>query len=317
MTRARKFLVFDCPDVGLANRLRAYVGLRALADVWSTDLYLHWPISSACDAAFESLFESANINMISARDVTRLARHRNAIVVRSADWFGRIWESYGRTTVSRAVFASAVAQAMGSLRPITAIRDRVEQHASKWQLQSATGFHIRHTDNLESYAYWAEQRRLHFKIERISTLEGFARKLDQTCVGHRCFLATDNAEVERAFLASRTAKIVTLANKFGAKNKVPALRTTPVETALCELLLLARCRRIIGTYYSSFSKFAAILGGAEYLEIRGRRAVRNRGVDRMQYDLGVGQPPRSRFRRWSRHSDSSSDPSPCRENGAS
>jgi hypothetical protein len=39
-------------------------------------------------------------------------------------------------------------------------------------------------------------------------------------------------------------------------------RTTSIGDALIDLMLLARCREIVGTYYSSFSEVSALIGDA-------------------------------------------------------
>jgi hypothetical protein len=44
-------------------------------------------------------------------------------------------------------------------------------------------------------------------------------------------------------------------------------RTTEIDIALADLILLGRFREVVGTCYSSFSKLSALLGNLPYSEI--------------------------------------------------
>ena len=66
---------------------------------------------------------------------------------------------------------------------------------------------------------------------------------------------------------------------------VKTWRTTDVSDALVEMLLLARCQHIIGTYYSSFSQVAALLGGIRLDRMEGVNAVENGFIHRLLADV--------------------------------
>ena len=76
------------------------------------------------------------------------------------------------------------------------------------------------------------------------------------------FLATDCAETEERFRGSYGAALVT----NPAKRFVPSVLGQPKDNqydAVIDLFTLARTQRILGTYFSTFSMVAAVLGGIE------------------------------------------------------
>jgi hypothetical protein len=54
-----------------------------------------------------------------------------------------------------------------------------------------------------------------------------------------------------------------------------------MEVALSEMWLLGRCHQVVGTYYSSFSKFSAIWGRVPYFEVIGDQIKRSKFIDRL------------------------------------
>ncbi|MDE6272023.1 MAG: hypothetical protein K2M31_03345 [Muribaculaceae bacterium] len=106
------------------------------------------------------------------------------------------------------------------------------------------GMHIRQTDN-------------HLSIAN-SPIEVFERKIEDLLTENpkvRIFLATDSQEVKTRF-----------GIKFGDAiryNRRPAERSTPegMLDAAAEMLILSRSKGIFGSYWSSYSEAAAIIGG--------------------------------------------------------
>lgn len=75
-------------------------------------------------------------------------------------------------------------------------------------------------------------------------------------------LATDDPAIEYA-IKERFPDRVVVRPKVFARDKAAGVRD-----ALVDLLLLSRCRRILGSHWSSFSETAAEIGGID-LEIVG------------------------------------------------
>ena len=120
------------------------------------------------------------------------------------------------------------------------------------------GVHIRRTDHGPSI--------------RESTTESFIREMDRElkCAEGRCrfFLASD----------SREAKIEMIEH-FGPElivtRDVGLERSTEdgIKDAFIDLINLSCCKKVLGSYYSSFSEVAAAMGGIPLVECRSTEGV--------------------------------------------
>ena len=140
-------------------------------------------------------------------------------------------------------FYPVSAQAYRSLfHPVPTIRDAADKLLATLGTD-AVGFHIRRTDNTVAIAS--------------SPVETFLTRATtelSTSPGRKIYLATDDDTVKDLFHNRFPEKIVTTADT--------ADRTTPtgMAHALTEMLVLAGCTRIVGSYYSSYSEAAALIG---------------------------------------------------------
>lgn len=110
------------------------------------------------------------------------------------------------------------------------------------------GLHIRRTDNLRSID--------------VSPTSLFIRRIEQLLEEEpatRFFLATDSM-VERDLLLSAFGF-----ERFVVPAYTPGRKTVAdIRRALAEMYLLSRCDFVIGSFWSSFSKVAASLGGKTF-----------------------------------------------------
>ena len=285
-------VVYWARYAGLANRLRALVGYKALADLLECPFYLCWENNAHCPAAFEELFVPHGIEVI-PRD--RIAAHRSAggIVGDTSDWFTQIGKQhdFGGTTRDRFLRRSIDNLKSLSLRPELA--RAVDQFAGAHQLSDRTGLHIRYTDNVAAHRRWAGKIR-GFEHENASRLEGFeayvSREIDASS-DVQIFLATDNQGVERRFRRRFGNHIITYPKTYqgtlswwiGRFRSGPAFRTTPMSYAAIEFYLLARCRKLIGTYFSSFAQLACLIYGAEIYHVAGIEVRETRTGAKFRY----------------------------------
>jgi len=151
------------------------------------------------------------------------------------------------------------------------------------------------TDNLEAHAVW-KRREPNFDMARVSEVEGFERFIQDRVVDgelERVFLATDNADVEARLRARFPDAIVVYPKRYRAASRSrlslrtlrrqPVLqRTSIIGEALIEMLLLSRCSRIVGTYWSSFAHVSAVWSGVPFSEIQGEELCENELVARHQ-----------------------------------
>jgi hypothetical protein len=281
-------IIFDCRESGLCNRLRALIGYKVLSVLRGVPFYLHWRANARCNSTIEDLFECDFFEPISAERIEPLVASGTAQVYTSLDWFSTIWKKYARNEFRWRDFALEVSRALKQLRPRARIADRVEEYARTQKIETMVGIHIRHTDNLRFYQRWAGLRKGVFDPRAVSKMDAFVRTVeDNSRKNQVCFLATDNPELEASLLEVYGSALRVFPKRYVAPDEQSSIRTTPIEDALIELLLLARCKTLVGTYYSSFSKLSAIWGGAQYFEAKGNRIVRNAAVERIQIELGT------------------------------
>lgn len=198
------------------------------------------------------------------------------LVYDGTEWFLDIWRQRLSDRVPRSEFLLKVRGFLDRLIPVCSIRERVDAFASAHELENALGLHIRHTGNVIEYETQAGISPS-FDIRRISSLQGFLREIESHLVSGKVYLATDNRRIEK-FCVQRYGKpLLTYPKQY----KDGGLRTSTMEDALIEMTLLGRCREIVGTYYSSYSQFAAIWSNTAYSEVIGNVRERNVFVDKM------------------------------------
>jgi len=114
-----------------------------------------------------------------------------------------------------------------------------------------TGLHIRRTDNTISISKSPDI--LFFK-----TIEDTLRDNPKA----RFYLATDDEETKCRFTDRYGEEIILI-------NRRPADRTTlsGIEDAMAEMIVLSKCERIYGSFWSSFSEAAAILGNRPFTQL--------------------------------------------------
>jgi hypothetical protein len=298
-------LVFVAKD-GLGNRLRALVGFLALAEFQQAPMLLHWPRDGACDAEFTDLFEITgweDVRLIDAEEaVARKASHPERYYYSSV-WFTEIWQQYAQSLCTREAFSQVAIKHLRALRPRQELISRVEEFAQAHNLDQCTGLHIRMTDNVHAYDWWIKNDP-HFVPEKVSRLDGFEAVIRESVTQNKgVFLCTDNQEIshqlridfsaivmyQKAFddqgfvhhvstyydKQGRGARLLGKIKSMFGIHAPTSWRTTDVTDALIEMLLLARCQRVIGTYYSSFSQVAALIGGVPLYRMEGNQAVEN------------------------------------------
>jgi hypothetical protein len=135
---------------------------------------------------------------------------------------------------------------LGVFRPRPDILAEVNRASAELEPGKLVGVHIRGTDNVES-------------VER-SPVESFLVRMQKEVEqdpGARFFLATDDPATEQVVRGRFPGRVATRPKVF-ARDKAEGARD-----ALVDLLILSKCRLILGSYWSSFTDMAADLGGAQ------------------------------------------------------
>jgi hypothetical protein len=212
--------------------------------------------------------------VIGFREAYQMLVERRAEIFAHGGWCDDVWQYFAADAIDWERFLAAVRQSLAEIRFQPALMAAADRFARAHGLANRMGIHIRHTDNQAEYAAWSERAPDRFSAPLASTLGGFFRTMDRSANRDGLFVATDSAEVaaEIARRYPREAclwpKVFNQVARGGRK-----VRTTSIVAAATEMILLGRCRSVIGTYFSSFGRMAAILGRGDYWEIRGRECL--------------------------------------------
>lgn len=115
----------------------------------------------------------------------------------------------------------------------------------------SVGVHIRRTDNLESIKHSPESL--------------FEREMEKTIADNpsvKFYLATDSDDVKSYFTRKFEDKVITCRSTARRDTK------DGIMDAAVEMYVLSRTKKILGSYYSSFSEAAAMLGGCPLETVR-------------------------------------------------
>jgi hypothetical protein len=283
MLHRGKPIVYCSGNSGIGNRLRGLVGYWALSRCLEVPFSLCWQNNLGCEAEYPTLFARPALELVEQARAAEQARTGAANVFSRAAWFDSVWQEDGGASIPRGRFLEEVAACIREIAPHPAVREKVDRFSILHHLPARVGAHIRHTDNRQEYKNWKSVS-AKFNMTKTSSLEGFYLALDSAAKSAPIFLATDNSTVERKCRKRYKERIVTYPKQYHRiplwarlkarlRGRNEPRRTSSVEDAVTEMFLLSRCRCVLGTYYSSFSKFSAMLNGADYREIQSESCV--------------------------------------------
>ena len=270
------------PDSGLANRMRAVASGVALAAKSGRQAVVVWHRDKGLNARFDDLFLTSDLPF-ELRETGQLPyalryekpRRKNLYISRLAPFFdgkSRIFQEHDSPEFNAWLERSLTGEERGKSRdvvihsgfifhdidaalmnsiflPAPDVERRMEEILQGRRPDAA--LQIRRTDNARAI----EGSPLH-------RFEAVAEDLIEKNTDAMIFLATDDQPTKER-----------LTGRFGSHiifNPAPASRITKegMVDAAAELYILSRSRHIYGSYWSSFSEIAALMGGAELTVVR-------------------------------------------------
>lgn len=223
---------------GMGNRLRAMISAICWAEDRGLSLHVIWSANDpACMARFETLFERSSLprwvtvdmgpmegqasTVLSPED---MEKHADATQIRSYGHFYQKdperWLRYFR-----------------ALRPVASL---VPKHAFLEQASKPVGVHVRRGD--------------HAKSIKMSPISAFAKAMDAEPSNTVFVVATDSKTERHAledWYTERTWFPATSLSRMTQNGMADAVR---------DFIALSRCKKILGSYNSSFSEMAALYG---------------------------------------------------------
>lgn len=277
--RSGKIIV--SPIGGLANRMRALASGVALADAVGRSFEAVWAVNSDLHCSFADLFEPSALTPVMTEISPRRdlwlydnPRKRNlylARLIQAGRYALKLTDEreFARYATAPSLLEERIAAARGDVlirsgvifypfgdalyrslfvpgREIAAAaRDRVGGDGSGF-----IGVHIRRTDNLIAICR--------------SPLRLFTDMIDREAERNpdiKFYLATDDDDVRRSLIDRYGDRIVT--------HTATVTRHTAdgIRDALTDMTALSLCDRIYGSYWSSFSEAAAMMGGKPFEQL--------------------------------------------------
>ena len=250
------------PRAGITNRMRALASAMWAADELGLHLVMTWELDHLLNSPFEDLFT----NRID-RDAGKLHdlpvkvfKEATAIHLPGAgeDPEGTVYEVDSCQPFSfrpwirpySQLFWTGLRPYLLRLKPVDEVLRMVDRVASRF-VRETLGVHVR-----------SGRGGMEFVQSRHIRNELFFEEIDTVLARRpktRIFLACDSPEVVEEFMAQYGERITTLYETGG--DALPGSVDTPgMRMALADLLLLSRTDRILGSYFSSFSEMAGVLG---------------------------------------------------------
>ena len=267
------------PEGGIGNRLRVLASAIIAAEQHNRRVLLIWKQSRECRSAYHDIFEPSSLyrvapwwrvrlaesahgragiplpvsllpiaskggRSLSVINTDRMAELRFHVPPSEIDdysvvYFDEVFWDFIPQGMSHETFDQKTKAILKQIVPASKIASRLFDIPSP-----KVGVHIRHYKAPDAI--------------RISSLERFIAAME-SCVAKdprtKFFLATDVPEVE-ATLRDRFSDRIVSSPKLSYKRDEAG-----IYDALVDLYMLSRCDRVLGSYWSSFSEYAALIGG--------------------------------------------------------
>ena len=262
-------LITVAPIGGLCNRMRAIASALSLGRRSGARVELLWYLDSSLNCDFKAIFtQPEGLSRVIVVDLTSIwGRWLRKILVFLRSRGGRSLYDQGYIAKARQaglpldqeffnknVFietSSSFSEPLNYLdfKPVKDIEELID--LTSVQLDNAVGIHIRRSDNILSIKHSPTE-----KFEEIM--------LGMLASGYceRFFLSTDSADVEQYMLDKFKDRLV-----IHPKRTCDRSVDDSIKDAVIDLYCLASCKKIVGSYWSSFSETAASIGGKELVVV--------------------------------------------------
>jgi len=261
----RKLIVI--PKGGLCNRLLAVASAARLAEKFDRKLSVRWVGDAKCGCELYQLFYSSvdradpldirNASLSYVHNFTPpekrgIAASGNAeiVTVESYTLFydDSEWEDMAEgSKASRPVAFSALKPYMGMFTPLSEIEAKIKKVASRFSSRTV-GVHVRRGD--------------HLKARQVSTIQKFIEEMKikvEKDPETDFFVCTDDIDSEKTLRRVFPGKVLSFQKSTLARNNARG-----IQEAVVDLWSLAETREILGSFGSTFSLVASLIGRIDY-----------------------------------------------------
>jgi hypothetical protein len=253
-------LIASCTS-GLANRLLMISGAERLARLTQRKLLVYWPENDQLGCSFDALFKNT-FSMLRDSDMHQLLRSDRPMKVYNARKCAPFYQEFssdgdpsaeivlvkGWTAPKFAheTLAEITDELCANLKQLLPQDELLATVSSVVLPKQCVGVHVRHGETWKYVERSVQSMREHF--------ETILRALTVACPNAAFVLATTQPAIEENFRALFGDRII-LSPKSSRERDGAGIRE-----ALIDLLLLSRTQAVLGTFGSTFSQVAAMLG---------------------------------------------------------
>lgn len=254
------------PTGGLCNRMRAIASAYKIACSIDSKLYVIWNKYDGLNADFYELFlpfKSNNIKIVESNKWLYNINHRKDYLKRALPLrlkYNKIYyqpieednilEKLNSKDNKKNLIISGSSlcneyELSNLFTPTNEIKEKIQNTITSFN-NNTIGIHIRRTDNSESI--------------RVSTTEAFQRKINEELKKEPTtlfYLATDDNCIKKEFLKKYGEHIITTI--FNTNRDC----LEGMQFAVYDLYCLSSTKKIIGSYFSSYTQIAAKIGGID------------------------------------------------------
>lgn len=277
MNNKSKRKIIFYPDAGLGNRLNCLYSALYWIKTLNLNPMILWEVEYACCVRFEELFETPrNIKIktvytLSIKKDSLLRNIKGKLYTKivkllpyfvSSEQTSEIFNSFGEKGIIELLNAGSkcvkafslfcdiehIRETIPLLKPSKEIVKRVDEIMNPYQIGGARiiGIHIRRTDH-------------NLSIEKSPT-ELFYNKMNSIIEeGNTIFyVATDDQTV-----LDEIGKSFPVINHIRFSDEITRRSSNGIKDAYVDMLCLSRCEKIYGSFNSTFSAMAGIIGNVE------------------------------------------------------
>ena len=254
------------PLGGLCNRMRVIVGAASLAKELHKKLIVIWTTDPTLNAPFADLFQRIPYKVIECplasvkyKFLFHFYKDIRHYMILDDQWIssnarGFDFNRWKDKIKERNLFLQTNLDILfdGDYSIFKAKKSVIEEFNNVSCDENTVGLHIRRTDNANAIKY--------------SPTELFFTKIEEEIHSHpeaKFYLATDDPQEEKRFIEKYGQRIV-----IYQKHSLDRNNPVAIKDALIDLYNLSHCRKIYGSYWSSFSDTAALWTGIEKEEVK-------------------------------------------------
>ncbi len=236
----KNFYVISMSQGGLAGRLRCLINSISISEKTDRKVLLYWEKNSACNCDFSDLFDN-HFYKIKKEELRNIVKQKDFQIYKD-----RIDLEKKFVLVEDLIEYIDFSKVLGILKELK-INKEIQKKVNEFKLpKKIIGIHIRKGDfkNID--------------VGIVSTDEKFIEEIRKEIESNakvKFFLATEDKETEDKFKRIFGESIISYPKITREREDEGS-----VKEALIEMLLLSKCKKILGSFKSTFNEFAWYFG---------------------------------------------------------